>query len=162
MNSKKIAFYLFFYFISTSLLNAETVYKWIDEDGQVHYGSKADNKNAKEVKIKDRYIDSKVNNDSDDSSKKTLNAKDRANKLKRYVNSIDAENKLKAEEKIKKEEKEKNKLIRCNASRDQLKRAENSGALYDLDEKGNRVLLNKKQYEQAMGQARARVQKWCN
>ena len=54
------------------------------------------------------------------------------------------------------------KLIRCNASRDQLKRAESASALYDLDEKGNRVLLNKKQYEIAMKQARARVDKWCN
>ena len=156
MNSKKMVFYLFFYFILTSLLNAEPVYKWIDEDGQVHYGSKSNNKNAKEVEIKNRYIDSGT------SSNKPLDAKDRASKLKRYVNSIDAENKLKAEEKRKKEEKEKIKLIRCNASRDQLKRAENAGALYNLDEKGNRVLLNKKQYEQAMAIARARVQKWCN
>ena len=156
MNSKSIIFYLFFYFILTSLLNAEIVYKWVDEDGQVHYGSKADNKNAKEVEIKNRYIDSGT------SSNKPLNAKDRANKLKRYVNSVDEENKLKAEEKRTKEEKEKTKLIRCNASRDQLKRAENAGALYDLDEKGDRILLNKKQYEQAMQQARARVQKWCN
>lgn len=77
------------------------------------------------------------------------------------MNSVDAENKLKAEEKRKKEEYEEKKLIRCNASRDQFKRAEKAGALYDLDEKGNQVFLNKKQYEQAMEIARARVEKWC-
>ena len=150
--------FLFITFLILQVFNsvtADPVYKWIDEDGQVHYGSKAESNDAKEIEIKDRYIDSGT------PSKKPLSAKDRANNLKRYVNSIDAENKLKAEEKRKKEEIEEKKLIRCNASRDQLRRAGNAGVLYDLDEKGNRVLLNKKQYEQAMAIARARVQKWC-
>ena len=78
------------------------------------------------------------------------------------MKALDAENNSIAEEKRKKTEKEERRVSRCNASRDQLKRAEGAGALYDLDEKGNRILLNKKQYEQAMKQARARVQKWCN
>ncbi len=75
---------------------------------------------------------------------------------------MEADNKSLAEEKRKKEEQAELKMSRCNASRDQLKRREAASALYDLDEKGNRILLNKKQYEQAMSQARARVQKWCN
>ena len=70
--------------------------------------------------------------------------------------------KSKDEEKRKKIEQEELRISRCNASRDQLKRAQESSALYDLDEKGNRILLNKKQYDQAMAQARARVEKWCN
>lgn len=150
--------FLFFIFILLQTLNftvAAPVYKWIDEDGQVHYGSRPDNKNAKEIKIKNRYIDS-------GNSSAPLSADERANKLKRFVNAQDEEKKSIADEKRKKKEQEELKITRCNASRDQLKRYENSGALYDLDEKGNRILLNKKQYEQAMKQARARVQKWCN
>ena len=139
----------------SQLVNAETVYKWVDEDGQVHFGSKAGSKNAKEVKIKNRYIDS-------GKSTSPLNAQERANKTKRFLNALDAENKSIADAKAKKREQDERKVIRCNASRDQLRRYENSGALYDLDEKGNRILLNKKQYDQAMSQARARVQKWCN
>ena len=139
----------------SQLSNAETIYKWVDEDGQVHFGSKAGSKDAKEVKIKDRYIDS-------GKSAPSLSAQERANKTKRFLNALDAENKSIADEKRKKEKDAELKDSRCNASRDQLKRYENSGALYDLDEKGNRILLNKKQYEQAMSQAKARVQKWCN
>ena len=150
--------FLFLIFLMIQILqtaNAAPVYKWVDEDGQVHYGSKPKDKSAKEIKIKNKYIDS-------GSSTKALSADKRADKLKRFVNSIDAENKSKADEKRKKKELEEKKVARCNASRDQLKRYENSGALYDLDEKGNRILLNKKQYEKAMQQARSRVQKWCN
>ena len=139
----------------SQLANSETVYKWVDEDGQVHCGSKAGGKDAKEVKIKNRYIDS-------EKYTPPLNAQERANKTKRFLNALDAENKSIANAKAKKREQDERKVIRCNASRDQLRRYKNSGALYDLDEKGNRILLNKKQYDQAMTQARARVEKWCN
>lgn len=139
----------------SQLVNAETVYKWVDEDGQVHFGRKAGSKDAKEIEIKNRYIDS-------GNSTPPLSAQERADKTKRFINALDAENKSIVDAKEKKREKDEQKVIRCNASRDQLKRYESSGALYDLDEKGNRILLNKKQYDQAMSQARARVEKWCN
>jgi len=158
MNINKSLIYIFTVFIFLPLLsnvNAAEVYKWIDEDGQVHYGHKTENKNAKKIEIKNRYIDS-------GNSTAPLSAEERVNKQKRFLNALEADNKSLAEEKRKKEEQAELKMSRCNASRDQLKRYENSGALYDLDEKGNRILLNKKQYEQAMQQARARVQKWCN
>lgn len=138
-----------------SPVNAATIYKWIDEDGQVHYGSRAEQDNAKKIEIENRYIDS-------GNLPPPLNAKERFERQKRFINALDAENKSIAEEKRKKREEEERKVQRCHASRDQLRRTEGAGALYDLDEKGNRILLNKKQYEQAMQQAKARVQKWCN
>ena len=155
MNPNKAFLYIIISTFIFSTVNAATVYKWIDEDGQVHYGSRADNKNAKEIEIKNRYIDS-------GNSSAPLSAQERADKQKRFLNALDAENKSISDEKRKKKEQAELKITRCNASRDQLRRYENSGALYDLDEKGNRILLNKKKYEQAMGQARARVEKWCN
>ena len=155
MNPNKVFLYIIISTFIFSTVNAETVYKWVDEDGQVHYGSRAEHKNAKEVEIKNRYIDS-------GNSSAPLSAQERADKQKRFLNALDAENKSISDEKRKKKEQAELKITRCNASRDQLRRYENSGALYDLDEKGNRILLNKKQYEQAMKQARARVEKWCN
>ena len=44
--------------LSTASAAATTVYKWVDEDGQVHYGQKSKNDNAKEIEIKNRYIGS--------------------------------------------------------------------------------------------------------
>jgi len=146
-----------FFFVLAGLLtpvHAGTVYKWIDEDGQVHYGGKAKQENAKKIEIENRYIDS-------GNSPPTLSAEERVKKQKRFLDALDAENKSISAEKNKKRDQEEQKLKRCHASRDQLKRAENASALYDLDEKGNRILLNKKQYEQALKQARARVSKWC-
>ena len=164
MNLNKLVFY--FFFVLAGLLtpvHAETVYKWIDEDGQVHYGGKAKQENAKKIEIKNRYLGSEnippsTNAEAEEAEEEE---EDVFEKQKRFLNALDAEKKAISDEKNKKKDQAELKAIRCNAARDQIKRTENSGALYDLDEKGNRILLNKKQYEQAMKQARARVSKWC-
>lgn len=157
MTLSKTFISVFFLSVLTSVhttAQAATVYKWVDEDGQVHYGSKPRHKDAEEVKIKKRYIDSGTSTPS-------LSTQDRVDNQKKFINALDAENKSLAEEKRKKREQEEQRVVRCNAARDQLKRREAASALYDLDDKGNRVLLDKKQYEIAMRQARDRVNKWC-
>ena len=161
MNLNKTFIYIFLIFTFMPVLNAATptnaerVYKWVDEDGQTNYGSRPQDVNAKEIKIKNRYIDS-------GSAVRATSAQERVDKQKRFNNAMDAEKKSISDEKRKKKEQEELKIQRCHASRDQLRRREAASALYDLDEKGNRILLNKKQYEIAMEQARARVEKWCN
>jgi len=155
MNYKNTIIVFLFLMPLVSIANAATVYKWIDEDGHVHYGHKTENEDAKEVEIKNRYIDS-------GNTSQPLSAEERVNKQKQFLDALDADNKSIADEKRRKNEQEALKESRCNASRDQLKRREAASALYDLDEKGNRILLDKKQYEIAMEQARARVEKWCN
>jgi hypothetical protein len=148
------------FLISVSILSLNTahagaVYKWVDEDGQVHYSSKPKSKNAKEVKIKNRYIDSGT-------SAPSPSTQERLEKQKKFIDAMDAENKSLSDAKRKKQQQEELRNSRCNAARDQLRRQESASALYDLDEKGNRVLLDKKQYDIAMKQARNRVKKWCD
>lgn len=155
MGLSKIFYSMIMFFVMLNISSAATVYKWIDKDGQVHYGSRSESESAKEVKIKNRYIDS-------GNSTAPLSAEERVNKQKRFLNALDKENQSLKEVKKQREEQKAQKIVRCNASLDQLKRYEASGALYDLDEKGDRILLNKKQYEVAMEQAKARVKKWCN
>ncbi|MDH5396159.1 MAG: DUF4124 domain-containing protein, partial [Gammaproteobacteria bacterium] len=133
---------------------AGTVYKWVDEDGQVNYGRQPKSKNAEEIIIKQRKATPTYKAEQ-------KNDEERIDKQKRFVDALNAEEESLAIEKKNKKEKEAQIQLRCNASRDQLKRAVDSGALYDLDDKGNRILLDKKQYEIAVEQAKARVEKWC-
>lgn len=137
-------------------VSATSVYRWVDEDGHVHFSSRPADNNAEEIVIKNR------NSNSVDSDRDSESDEERAEKQKRFLNALDEENKSLKEQKQKKQQQAEQDERRCYAARDQLKRAENAGALYDLDEKGDRVLLNKEQYEQAIAQARARVDKWCN
>ena len=153
LNKPFFLYILFVVFVTP--LHAAQVYKWVDEDGQVHYGSKPESKDAKEVKIKNKYIDSGKGTPA-------LSTEERVNKQKRFLDAMDAEKKSIENEKKKKREEEEKKIQRCHAARDQLRRYQSSGALYDLDEKGDRILLTKEQYEKAMRLARDRVLKWCN
>lgn len=155
MKIAKIIVTLAFAFITVASANAAKVYKWVDEDGQVHYSSRPKDNNAEEIEIKNRYIDS-------GNSVAPQTAQERADKQQKFIDAMDEENQSLSDEKRKKQEQEDRKIARCNAARDQLKRREAASALYDLDEKGNRILLDKKQYEIAMAQARERVEKWCN
>lgn len=158
MTLSKTFISVFFLSVLTSVhttAQAATVYKWVDEDGQVHYGSKPRHKDAEEVKIKKRFIDSGTSTPS-------LTTKERVENQKKFIDALEAENKSVSEVKRQKREQEEKRIARCNAARDQLKRREAASALYDLDDKGNRVLLDKKQYEIAIEHARARVKKWCD
>ncbi len=151
MNVNRFLIFVFVILQMASPVFAATVYKWIDGDGQIHYESKPQHKNAKKLKLKDRYID------SDNKAVKSNLDEDKQKK-----DDIDSEHKSINEVKIIKQEQKELKITRCHAAKAQLQRAINSKALYDLDEKDNRILLRKKQYVLAMKQARARVKKWCH
>jgi len=51
---------------------------------------------------------------------------------------------------------------RCNHARDHLQNLERAGRVYRLDESGKRVYLPDDGREQALEQARASVQHWCD
>ncbi|HFD32340.1 MAG TPA: DUF4124 domain-containing protein [Gammaproteobacteria bacterium] len=150
-----ISLLFFFVFLQiTSIASAATVYKWVDSDGSVHYESKPQHKNAKKIKLKDRYINS-------ENAPAPASKEESADEKEKKTNASDLKNKSVAEVKKQQQEQKELKMSRCHAAKAQLQRAINSKALYDLEDKGNRILLHKKQYEQAMTQAKARVKKWC-
>lgn len=155
MNKLVIHFLLIIACSYSTNVYAAQVYKWIDDNGQVHYGSKPPTKNAKKMNIKDRYIDSGTAN-------RPASAQQRAEEQRRFVDALTAEEEALKAEKQKQDEKENLRFQRCIAARDQLKNMQEAGALYDLDDKGNRVILNNQQHQQAMKLARKRVSQWCD
>ena len=86
----KFLFFIFLVIQTLQTASAAPVYKWVDEDGQIHYGSKPKSENAKEIEIKNKYIDT-------GSSAPALSAEERSETLKRFVDSIDEENESKAD-----------------------------------------------------------------
>jgi len=100
MNFNKAFFYILFLAVmglTANTVTAAQIYKWVDEDGQVHYGRKPKDKNAKEMTITNRYIDS-------GSVPPPLSAQERVDKQKKFIDALDAENKSLSDEKRKKRE----------------------------------------------------------
>ncbi len=134
-------------------LQAATVYKWVDDDGQVHYSNKPAHRNAEEIRVRDVYIDSGT-------SKPDEATRQRIQKQKRFVEAMEAEQKVLSNERQQKKDEQDKRFLRCEAARSQLKRMQQASRLFQRDQQGKRVLLTDEQYNKAMQQARIRVMRW--
>lgn len=126
------------------------IYKWTDEKGNVHYGDKPI-VNSEEI-----LIPEKINVQS------RVTMQEREEKRKRLLESF-AEDRADKKEQQEKQEIKKKKLNRqCITARDRLKTYQKSSRLYDLNEKGERVILSDMARQQAVNQLAAEIDKYCN
>jgi hypothetical protein len=86
----------------------------------------------------------------------------RMQKTRRLLDAMEAERneekRLAAEAKAEKEKRKRN----CVVARDRYRRLTTANRLYDLDEQGNRVILNDVQRLQTEASAKAEIQRWCD
>jgi len=134
------------------LLNSATVYaeiyKWVDEQGKVHYGDKPiDNSTEMDVNIsKQGHI--KINNNREQKRQKLLES---------YADDQEREDKKK--EKLKKKKK---KLDRnCVRSKDRLRQYERASSLYNLDKEGKRITMSKEERKKMTTNLREKINKYC-
>ena len=132
-----------------------TIYKWVDENGQVHYSSKRGNDNAREMQIKDRYIDN-------GKSQPAASTEERLQNQQRFLDASEQERESINKEKEKQKEEQEKKQRNCVIARDNLDRYQASRALYEMDEKGNRCILDEAEYKRTMEKAHKLVEQWCN
>jgi len=106
------------------------VYKWVDEQGQTHYGEKPPSANANEVKIKD----------APSADVSVLKRNEESDKLLRVY---EEERNIKNEERQKAEEEERKQAEKCMIAGNELKDMQQEGvSYYDLDDKGERKFLS--------------------
>ncbi|MFW2372964.1 MAG: DUF4124 domain-containing protein [Gammaproteobacteria bacterium] len=125
------------------------IYKWVDEKGNVHFGDKPV-ANSEEIVIPEQ---TNVQN--------RPSKEERGDRRKRLLDSF-AEDRADRKELQAKQKKQKKKLDRqCAIARDKMKIYNRSRRLYDLDEKGERVILSDKARQQAVEQLAADINKHC-
>ena len=137
-----------------SFVSQAGVYKWIDENGKIHY---SDTPVASQPSVEMNIDDSasQPSSGSDD-------VLSREEKRERLLQSM-AEDRLE-----KKEQRERQKAIRqekraeCNRYRDQMRHYERASSLYRLDAEGNRVYMSDSARARATANLRARIKKYCN
>ena len=87
---------------------------------------------------------------------------ERMQKTRRLLDAMQSERneekRLAAEAKAEKEKRKRN----CGIARDRYRRLTTASRLYDLDEEGNRVILNDTQRAQSEARAKADVERWCD
>ena len=128
------------------------VYKWVDENGKIHYGDSPQiSQPTVEMNVDDTAPAPSFSDDE----------MSREEKRERLLQSME-EDRLEKQEKRdrQKAEKEKNRR-KCNRYRDRMRHYERANALYKLDRDGNRIYIPDSDRVRATKSLRAKIKKYC-
>jgi len=139
-------------FFSIPIAEAK-IYKWVDAEGNVHYGERPTGENSQELIINSRGSKSSLE-PVNKPAKKSIDAD-------KLMKSMEADRLSRDEKRRKKKKAEDKRQMRCVRARDRLKRIERATSLYRLDKEGNRNTLSKNQRQQSTEKAHADIKKWC-
>ncbi len=129
------------FFLLSSPLSA-SVYKWVDENGQVHYGERPGNTEAEKVTIR-----------QNETTKPRIIKSDKENS--------DSDKEQKAEEPAKPQYTKKQKRQYCNEAKSDLATINSRGRLREIDEKGEYTFLSEKQRQQRIATAQKKAGDFC-
>ncbi|MDH5426459.1 MAG: DUF4124 domain-containing protein [Gammaproteobacteria bacterium] len=143
--------YLILLFVISFQLQAD-VYKWLDENGRVHYGDRP----ASVKQADDQRMDIKL----DRQVVKSLPG-DRREKRKKLLDAIDEDRQLRKQQ-VEKEKKKRAELAKqCHQAKDSLKSYQRSRSVYNLDKEGNRVTLPSSARDKMIVDLKAKIDRHC-
>ncbi len=128
------------------------IYRWVDENGQVHFGTRppADASNSSEVKIRKQQQST--------TEEAPVN---RAEQRSRYLEQRQREKAERKEKKAKELKRKKQRDQACAYSKDKLKEYLRSRRLYEPKSDGKRRWLSDEEKEKAIAEMRQEVKRWC-
>ena len=150
---KKRTFYFSVLLLMSLPMAQAEIYKWVDDNGQVHYSEKAPDKKraAKEIHLPKHTPQATP-----------VSPAQRRQKRDNLLRAFDEERNLRKQARAKKEHDEARNRRNCMRARDRLKNYERASVLYDLNEKGERVYYSDAQRNQAEANLRNQISKWCD
>ena len=127
------------------------IYKWTDEDGNVHYEDRPTGDEVERVAV--------ISNNTNSAAVQASIAARRANEAAREDarSKRDEDAQIAADEQMAEEQRAKN----CQDSRNRMETYLTSRRLYKEDDAGERVYLDDEQIMQARSDAQADIQKYC-
>lgn len=128
---------------------ADKVYKWTDDNGNVHYGDRppAGSEQHEMQLRRTPAVDPDVNI--------------RQQRTARLLESFAAEREEKQAKRAALVERKKDREARCAQARETQQKYENSAFIYTRDAAGERVILDDDAHAEAMADARSAVDTWC-
>ena len=125
------------------------VYKWTDENGQVHYGSRAGDEDAVSIKI-------------DPAPELPDNHARRMEKQRRLLKLYEEEREEKRQQKARAEKEKQKRLANCQRARDYYKNIKSAASLYEIDEQGKQVILDEPRRRAEESRIAQYMDDWCN
>ena len=141
------------YFVTLLLLQPVSagVYKWVDDNGRVHYGDRPPEPAAEQLQLQPATVPPKPS-PSEDARRKAQQRLLDVYREERQQKQADADR----HRRQKTERKEK-----CQQAQQRFARFNNASGIYEKDTEGEREYLDPGAREQFMQELRAEVQHWC-
>lgn len=125
------------------------IYKWIDENGNTHFGDKPQNQDAEEIEISTKAA---VDDDMEE----------RRQKQQRLLEVFDEERQEKKARKAAQRQEKIKRKAKCNEAKKYLQEVKDAGFLYnDTEDPNNPEILSTAEREKTTAKAQARVERWC-
>lgn len=141
---------LFLLFSCVTLAYGE-IFKWVDDQGNTHYGDKPN----------DDQSATRLNIEEPESKKVIPDDADRDERRRRLADVMQEDRLKKKEEKQKALEEKKELDKKCVYAKDQLRQYEDSGYLYRLDKDGNRITMPDEHRTAVINDLRAKIKTNC-
>ena len=138
---------------STSAFAA--IYKWTDEQGNVHYGQQRPTTATSEKMNVQQHAPENTSTYNRPGSQKDAKSTDKSG------NNAKPANEQKAEKKTETKAEKKKRLAACEQARKSLKTMEEVGRIRAKDKDGNTTFLSQQQKEEKMKQSRKMLSKHC-
>ena len=132
---------------------ASDIYKWVDEDGNVHYGDKPVSNESERVAIESRPTD-RARVQAQYQAAAQARAENRDARAQADEESREAEEDLRAQAEERRQ--------KCEASRATMQRFVTSRRIYTQDESGERVYMDDAQMQAARERVENDINEYCN
>jgi hypothetical protein len=135
--------------VLTAPVQAE-VYKWLDENGRVHYGDRPDSKNADEIRIKDQY-----------GSGQSDQPASRYEMQQRFLRAREEERNEKKRARAEAKRKQSEMKYKCEKAKKEYNKYHHAGSVYVKGKDGKREYLSSREREEYEKSLATKVKKWC-
>ena len=133
------------------MIGQSEIYRWVDENGMVHFDDRPGSGNKEKIEIKT----------TDTSSSPDTELQDRVEQEKKLLEIYEEERQEKKLKKAEKQEEKKKLKKKCAEAKDYKRTLDESSGLYFLDEKGERVHVSAEEKDAEVRELKKFIKKNC-
>lgn len=146
---------LLLFFIAAGPSRAGGIYKWVDEEGVVHYGEQPPPEGARELRIRSG---GETESSAESPTAAPADLKTQRDKM---IQALQQERLARQEEKQKQRKEQRQHKMQCARAKDTLRQYKSAGSLYRLDADGQRHVLPDAARQQEIRRLQAEIKKRC-
>lgn len=136
--------------MATAAAHAGSVYKWVDQNGKVHYGDRPA-QGADSVRLE---VETPKSTTSDISNA-------RREKQRRLLEAFEHEDAQEEAEQARRRREKQERKLACARAQDNLQRMRDAGYLYRYDDNGERIIFSNSERKEAVQEAQDAVRQRC-